>query len=640
MIQISDIELLRGGKALLKDASATLFPEHKVGLVGANGCGKSTLFSLLKSELQLDAGHCSIPRDWSIASVKQETPALEISAIDYVLQGHPEYYALRIALREAEQNNDGDTQAKVHIQLENIKGYSIEAKAGELLHGLGFANNQIENPVSAFSGGWRMRLNLAQALIRDADLLLLDEPTNHLDLDAVYWLERFLRAYTGTLVLISHDREFLDAVVDQIWHIDKQKINVYKGNYSQFERQKAERLLQQQAMFEKQQEQIAHLEQFITRFKAKASKAKQAQSRVKALERMEKLAPAHADSPFDFEFAEPLALPNPLMTLDQVKAGYGDLTILHSIKLNLVPGSRIALLGRNGAGKSTLIKLLSGELQPQAGEVFQHQGLNIGYFAQHQLESLDLAASAVTHLQRLNPKASEQSLRDFLGGFAFIGDKALEPVAPFSGGEKARLVLAMLVYQKPNLLLLDEPTNHLDLEMRHALVMALQGFEGAMVTVSHDRHMLKNTADEYYLVDNGEVTQFGYDLDEYYQWLLNANKEAAKATHTDGEPKTNSQVNRKEQKRLAAEFRKATQPLKKHIEKLEKQLDKHSAELADIEAALSDNELYNDDNKAKLKELLAKQAKLTPKLNDIEEELLMALEEMEEKEQAFADESA
>ncbi|WP_300582412.1 ATP-binding cassette domain-containing protein, partial [uncultured Pseudoalteromonas sp.] len=587
----------------------------------------------------LDAGECQIPKDWSIASVKQETPALEISALDYVLQGHPEYYALRIALREAEQNNDGDAQAKAHIGLEHIQGYSIEAKAGELLHGLGFSNEQIDNPVSAFSGGWRMRLNLAQALIRDADLLLLDEPTNHLDLDAVYWLERFLRVYTGTLVLISHDREFLDAVVDQIWHIDAQKINVYKGNYSQFERQKAERLLQQQAMFEKQQEQIAHLEKFITRFKAKASKAKQAQSRVKALERMEKLAPAHVDSPFDFEFAEPTALPNPLMTLDQAKAGYGDTTILHSIKLNLVPGSRIALLGRNGAGKSTLIKLLAGDLQPQAGEVFQHQGLNIGYFAQHQLESLDLKASAVTHLQRLNPQAPEQSLRDFLGGFAFFGDKALEPVAPFSGGEKARLVLAMLVYQKPNLLLLDEPTNHLDLEMRHALVMALQGFEGAMVTVSHDRHMLKNTADEYYLVDNGEVTQFGYDLDAYYQWLLNANKEAAKSPE-DNAPKAHSSVNRKEQKRLEAEFRKSVQPLKKQIEKLEKQLDKYSTELGEIENALADNDLYSDENKAKLTELLAKQASLTPKLNDVEEELLMALEELEEKEQAFADETA
>ncbi|MBQ4850666.1 ATP-binding cassette domain-containing protein [Pseudoalteromonas sp. MMG012] len=633
MIQLSDIELLRGGKTLLKNANATLFPEHKVGLVGANGCGKSTLFALLKGELQLDSGDFQFPKDWSIASVKQETPALDISALEYVLQGHHEYYQCRITLQQAEASGDGAIQAKVHQKLELIDGYSIESKAGELLHGLGFTNAQIDNPVSAFSGGWRMRLNLAQALIRDADLLLLDEPTNHLDLDAVYWLERFLRAYTGTLVLISHDREFLDAVIDQIWHIDQQRINIYKGHYSQFERQKAERMAQHQALFEKQQEHIAHLEQFITRFKAKASKAKQAQSRVKALERMEKLAPAHADSPFNFEFADPIVLPNPLMTLDNAVAGYGDVTILHKIKLNLVPGSRIALLGRNGAGKSTLIKLLAGELAPQAGEVFQHQGLNIGYFAQHQLESLDLQANAITHLQRLDPKASEQSLRDFLGGFAFIGDKALEPVAPFSGGEKARLVLAMLVYQKPNLLLLDEPTNHLDLEMRHALVMALQGFEGAMVTVSHDRHMLKNTADEYYLVDNGTVTQFGYDLDEYYQWLLNANKEAAKKPEVD--TKSHSSSNRKEQKRLAAEFRKSVQPLKKQIEKLEKALDKHSDELATIEMQLADNDLYHEDNKAKLTDLLNKQALVTPKLNQVEEDLLMALEELEGKERHF-----
>ncbi|MBD1583569.1 ATP-binding cassette domain-containing protein [Pseudoalteromonas sp. S16_S37] len=633
MIQLSDIELLRGTKSLLKDASATLFPEHKVGLVGANGCGKSSLFALLKGELTLDAGELQIPKDWSIASVKQETPALEISALDYVLQGHPEYYQCRVALQQAELAQDGAKQAKVHQQLELMKGYSIEAKAGELLHGLGFSNEQITHSVSAFSGGWRMRLNLAQALIRDADLLLLDEPTNHLDLDAVYWLERFLRAYTGTLVLISHDREFLDAVVDQIWHIDQQKINVYKGHYSQFERQKAERMAQHQALFAKQQEQIAHLEKFITRFKAKASKAKQAQSRVKALERMEKLAPAHADSPFDFEFAEPTTLPNPLMTLDGAQAGYGDVTILHKIKLNLVPGSRIALLGRNGAGKSTLIKLLAGELKPQSGDVFMHQGLKVGYFAQHQLESLDLGASAVTHIQRLDPKASEQSLRDFLGGFAFHGDKALEPVAPFSGGEKARLVLAMLVYQKPNLLLLDEPTNHLDLEMRHALVMALQGFEGAMVTVSHDRHMLKNTADEYYLVDNGEVTQFGYDLDAYYQWLLNANKEASKKPQD--QHKAHSSVNRKEQKRLEAEFRKSVQPLKKNIEKLEKSLDNYSEQLAEIEQQLADNDIYQEENKAKLTELLAQQAKVTPLLNEVEESLLFALEELEEKQAEF-----
>ncbi|KZX00620.1 ABC transporter ATP-binding protein [Pseudoalteromonas luteoviolacea] len=635
MIQLSDIELLRGGKTLLKNASATLFAQHKVGLVGANGCGKSSLFALLKSQLHADAGDFQIPKDWSIASVKQETPALSISALEYVLQGHQQYYALRKALHEAEAKADGEQQAKIHQQLELVGGYGIEAKAGELLHGLGFSNEQLAFAVSEFSGGWRMRLNLAQALIRDADLLLLDEPTNHLDLDAVYWLERFLKAYQGTLVLISHDREFLDAVIDQIWHIDQQCINVYKGHYTQFERQKAERMAQQQAMFEKQQETIEHLEKFITRFKAKASKAKQAQSRVKALERMEKLAPAHADSPFSFEFVNPENIPNPLMTLDQAQAGYGEVTILHQIKLNLVPGSRIALLGRNGAGKSTLIKLLAGDIKPQAGEVFQHQGLKVGYFAQHQLESLDLQASAVTHLQRLDPHATEQSLRDFLGGFAFHGDKALEPVAPFSGGEKARLVLAMLVYQQPNLLLLDEPTNHLDLEMRHALVMALQGFEGAMVTVSHDRHMLKNTADEYYLVDNGTVSAFGYDLDEYYQWLLNANKEAKQKPSVD--EKAHSSVNRKEQKRLEAEFRKSVQPLKKSIDKLEKSLDKLTNALAEVESQLADNSLYEADNKAKLAELLAQQAKLTPELNDTEESLLMALEELEEKESQFSE---
>lgn len=633
MIQISQLELLRGGKALLKDANATLFPNHKVGLVGANGCGKSSLFALLKGELHLDSGNCSVPKDWTISSVKQETPALSISALEYVLQGHKAYYELRIQLQQAELSHDGEAQAKVHLQLEAINGYSIESKAGELLHGLGFNNEQISLPVSSFSGGWRMRLNLAQALIFESDLLLLDEPTNHLDLDAVYWLERFLNAYTGTLVLISHDREFLDAVVDEIWHIENQKINIYKGHYSQFERQKAERLSQQQASFEKQQDQIAHLEKFIARFKAKASKAKQAQSRVKALERMEKLAPAHVDSPFDFEFAEPLALPNPLMTLDQAKAGYGEVTILDSIKFNLVPGSRIALLGRNGAGKSTLIKLLAGELAPQSGEVFQHKGLNIGYFAQHQLESLDLSASAVLHIQRLDPQAPEQKIRDFLGGFAFFGDKALEPVAPFSGGEKARLVLAMLVYQKPNLLLLDEPTNHLDLEMRHALVMALQGFEGAMVTVSHDRHMLKNTADEYYLVDQGQVTPFGYDLDAYYQWLLAANK--ADNVVEDKADKTHSAVNRKDQKRREAEFRQAVQPLKKKITQLETKLDKVTAQLQEVENALADNSLYDAQNKAILTELLAKQAKLVPEQNDLEEQLLELLEELEQHENEF-----
>ena len=637
MIQISNLELLRGGKPLLKNTNATLFAGHKVGLVGNNGCGKSSLFALIRNELSPDMGECSIPKEWRIASVKQETPGLDISALEYVLQGYEEYYALREQLHVAEHANDGAKQAELHLALEELQAYHIEAKAGELLHGLGFSQQQISLPVKSFSGGWRMRLNLAQALLQEADLLLLDEPTNHLDLDAVYWLEKFLKTYLGTLVLISHDREFLDAIVGEIWHVYQQQIHTYKGNYSQFERIKAEKLAQQQSNFEKQQEQIAHLESFIRRFKAKASKAKQAQSRVKALERMEKLAPAHIDSPFNFSFKEPPSLPNPLISLEKVKAGYGDVTILQDIKLNLVPGSRIALLGKNGAGKSTLIKLLAGELNAQSGEFVHHQGLRIGYFAQHQLESLDPSASAILHLQRLDSKATEQELRDFLGCFAFHGDKALEPVAPFSGGEKARLVLALLVYQKPNILLLDEPTNHLDLEMRHALVMALQGFEGAMVTVSHDRHLLKNTSDQFYLVDSGQVTQLGYEIEDYYAWL--ANKDVAKTPESDTAPvesKPNKVQNRKEQKRLEAEFRKQMQPLKREIEKLEKQLETVSDALQNVESALADAGIYQDENKAELNKQLAEQAKLAPQLNEIEESLLEKLETLEQEEADFA----
>lgn len=633
MIQITNLELLRGGKALLKNASASLFPGHKVGLVGNNGCGKSSLFALIRKELSPDSGDCLVPKEWRIASVKQETPGLAISALDYVLQGYPEYYKLRKALEVAEQQNDGAKQAELHLALEEMQAYHIEAKAGELLHGLGFTQQQTLLPVNDFSGGWRMRLNLAQALLQDADLLLLDEPTNHLDLDAVYWLEKFLKTYPGTLVLISHDREFLDAIVGEIWHVYQQQIHAYKGNYSQFERIKAEKLSQQQANFEKQQEQIAHLESFIRRFKAKASKAKQAQSRVKSLERMEKLAPAHVDSPFNFEFKQPPSLPNPLVTLEKVEAGYGAKRILENIKLNLVPGSRIALLGKNGAGKSTLIKLLAGELAPLAGEFVHHQGLRIGYFAQHQLESLDPQASALLHLQRLDSQATEQELRDFLGCFAFHGDKALDPVAPFSGGEKARLVLALLVYQKPNILLLDEPTNHLDLEMRHALVMALQGFEGAMVTVSHDRHLLKNSSDQFYLVDSGKVDFLGYEIEDYYQWLNNSTSQSSEKSEPE---KPNKVQNRKEQKRLEAEFRKQIQPLKKEISKLEDKLEKLTEQLAKVESALAEPEIYQAENKESLTKQLAEQAKLAPALAETEELLLEKLEELETQEADFA----
>ncbi len=512
MIQLQSIELRRGALLLFQQADLTVFPGQKVGIVGANGCGKSSLFAMLQGKLAPDAGNVSIPSSWTIATVAQETPAVELSAMDYVLQGDEQLYPLLLKVRESHVDTD---LVAVHHQIEALDGYRAEAKAGTLLDGLGFTGDMQQRMVKDFSGGWRMRLNLARALMKRAELLLLDEPTNHLDLDAVLWLEKYLANFEGTLLLISHDRDFLDAICDNTVHIEREKLTLYRGNYSQFERQRSEQMVQQQAMFEKQQRQVAHLQSFIDRFRAKATKAKQAQSRIKALERMTMLAPAHVDSPFEFEFLDPRALPNPLLKMENVRGGYGDTTILQSINFQLLPGSRIGLLGRNGAGKSTLIKLLSGSLAPQAGDLWFAAGVAIGYFAQHQLETLRPQDSPLQHMVRLAPQATEQSLRDFLGGFGFHGDKALSPCAPFSGGEKARLVLALIVYQRPNLLLLDEPTNHLDLDMREAIVMALQGFEGAIVVVSHDRHLLASTTDEFYLVANGKVAPFDGDLADH-----------------------------------------------------------------------------------------------------------------------------
>jgi ATP-binding cassette subfamily F protein 3 len=583
---------------------------------------------LLNGQLALDAGSMSIPKDWTIANVAQETPALDKPALDYVLDGDRQFREIEVALAAAEENHDGHQIAHQHQLMDAIGGYSIQARAGELLHGLGFTQEQIGKPVKHFSGGWRMRLNLAQALICRSDLLLLDEPTNHLDLDAVLWLESWLKRYEGTLILISHDRDFLDNVINQTIHIEHKKLNCYSGNYSAFERQRIEQLAQQQSMYERQQKQRAHLQKFVDRFKAKATKAKQAQSRVKALERMEQLAPAHVDSPFNFSFFKPESLPTPLITMENVQLNYGETVILEQIKLNLVPGSRIGLLGRNGAGKSTLIKLLCGEMTPKQGIYDTSQGVKIGYFAQHQLETLDTSHSPLDHLRQLDKVALEQPLRDFLGRFGFHGDKALSPVGPFSGGEKARLVLALMVYQKPNLLLLDEPTNHLDLDMRHALAMALQGFAGAMVVVSHDRNLLKTTTDEFYLVDSGRVNSFDGDLDDYYQWLSDTDKEVANT-----QPKSvseNSAVNRRDQKRKAAELRQKTKPLRQKIEKWEKQMDKLNEEKDKVEQALSDSDIYNAENKAKLTELLQKQATNVGLLNDIEEEWMMAQEALEE----------
>ncbi|CAO98226.1 ABC transporter ATP-binding protein [Erwinia tasmaniensis] len=628
MIVFSSLQIRRGVRVLLDNATATINPGQKVGLVGKNGCGKSTLLALLKNEISADAGSYSYPGNWSLAWVNQETPALDMPAIEYVIDGDREFRQLESELAHANEINDGHAIATLHGKLDAVQAWTIQSRAASLLDGLGFSQEQLQRPVSDFSGGWRMRLNLAQALICRSDLLLLDEPTNHLDLDAVIWLERWLKSYSGTLILISHDRDFLDPVVDKILHIEQQSIFEYTGNYSSFEIQRATKLSQQQSMFEHQQQKVAHLQSFIDRFKAKASKAKQAQSRIKMLERMELIAPAHVDNPFTFSFREPESLPNPLLKMEKVSAGYGERKILNSIKLNLVPGSRIGLLGRNGAGKSTLIKLLAGELAPLQGDIGLAKGIKLGYFAQHQLEFLRADESPIQHLVRLAPKVLEQQLRDYLGGFGFQGDKVSEETRRFSGGEKARLVLALIVWQRPNLLLLDEPTNHLDLDMRQALTEALIDFEGALVVVSHDRHLLRSTTDDLYLVHDGKVEPFAGDLEDYQQWLSDLQRQSA----ADAAPKTdgaNSAQARKDQKRREAELRTQTQPLRKQLEKLEKLMEKHNVQLAEAEDKLSDATLYEQARKADLTAALQQQATAKSALEECEMAWLEAQEQLE-----------
>lgn len=632
MIFFTDLTLKRGQTILLEQANATIHTGQKVGLIGKNGCGKSSLFALLKNELQAEGGDASYPKNWSIAWVNQETPALDISALDYVIQGDREYTQLTAQLEQANLENNGNLIATLHAQLDTIDAWTIQSRAATLLNGLSFSTEQLQLPVKSFSGGWRMRLNLAQALICRSDLLLLDEPTNHLDLDAVIWLERWLSNYRGTLLLISHDRDFLDPIIDRVLHIEQQKLFDYTGNYSSFEIQRATKLAQQNAAYQQQQQKIAHLQKFIDRFKAKATKAKQAQSRVKALEKMELIAPAYADSPFSFEFREPLSLPNPLLMMEKVSAGYGERTVLQSVKLNLVPGSRIGLLGRNGAGKSTLIKLLAGEIQAQSGHTQLAKGVQLGYFAQHQLDTLRADESALWHLARLAPEKTEQELRNYLGGFAFHSDKVKQAVSSFSGGEKARLVLALIVWQRPNLLLLDEPTNHLDLDMRQALTEALTQYEGSLVIVSHDRHLLRSTVNEFYLVHDGKVEEFNGNLEDYQKWLneLNAQLEfAKKADNPTACHNENSAVNRKEQKRQEAELRQQAAPLRKKLTQLEKELEKLTASLTTLEETLASPEIYDVENKAKLTDTLAKQVATKKQLEEVEMEWLEVQEQLE-----------
>ncbi|QUE76434.1 ATP-binding cassette domain-containing protein [Stutzerimonas stutzeri] len=626
MIRLQNLTLQRGPQRLLEGAELTLHPGQKVGLVGANGAGKSSLFALLLGEFTPDGGDCQIPPDWRIAHMRQEVDTLDRLAVDYVLDGDAELRRVQAALHAAEAAHDGTALARLHVELDNADGYTADARARKLLAGLGFANEQMDLPVSSFSGGWRMRLNLAQALMCPSDLLLLDEPTNHLDLDAILWLEAWLKGYPGTLMLISHDRDFLDEVVGHVVHVEQRKLTLYRGGYSAFERARAERLAQQQQAFEKQQAQREHMEDFIRRFKAKASKARQAQSRIKALERLEELAPAHIDSPFDFAFREADKVSSPLLDLAEGSLGYAEKQVLSQVKLQLVPGARIGLLGPNGAGKSTLIKTLANELQPLGGRLQRGENLVIGYFAQHQLDALDAKASPLLHLQRIAPGEREQVLRDFLGGFDFRGNRCDEPVLRFSGGEKARLALALIAWGKPNLLLLDEPTNHLDLEMRLALTLALQDFEGAVMVVSHDRHLLKSTTDEFLLVADGRVVAFDGDLEDYARWLIDyrAHQQPASATESSAD-----KTDKRAMRQAAAALRQQLAPLKRQADKLEKDLAAVQEQLAVLEQRLGDAALYEAARKEELRELLARQAELKAREGDLEESWLVALESLE-----------
>ncbi|QNM98336.1 ATP-binding cassette domain-containing protein [Chitinimonas koreensis] len=626
MIRLTSLTLRRGTKVLLDRVDLILHRGQRVGVVGPNGAGKSSFFGLLRGELLPDAGDFDQPAGLVIASVRQETPARPESALDYVLDGDAELREIQRQLAASE--HDGVTHADWLGRFEAVDGYSAEARAGKLLYGLGFKADDLARPVASFSGGWRMRLNLAQALMCRSDLLLLDEPTNHLDLDAVIWLENWLASYPGTLLLISHDRDFLDATVNAIAHLANGQITLYTGNYADFEAQKAEKLAQQQQAFDKQQREMAHLQKYIDRFRAQATKARQAQSRIKALERMERIAAAHVDSPFEFAFREPVASPNPLLRIEHGAVGYGGNRLLDGIALSVEAGARIGLLGRNGAGKSTLIKLLAGELPLSAGERVEGRGLAIGYFAQHQLEHLRLDESPLWHLQNLDKQAREQDLRDFLGGFDFRGEMATGPVAPFSGGEKARLALAMIVWQRPNLLLLDEPTNHLDLEMRHALTLALQDYVGAMIVVSHDRHLLRATTDRFWLVEGGRVQPFDGDLDDYKRYRQDNEGSRATAEEGGAEP-----VDRKALKRQEAEARQRLSQLKKPLEKelaqIESQLTRFNEEKAALDAELAGEAIYAAEAKDRLKDTVRRQSELEIRLGELETRWLALQEQIE-----------
>ncbi|WP_201547519.1 ATP-binding cassette domain-containing protein [Psychrobacter sp. Pi2-1] len=673
MIEFKDVGVRRDGRELFAGASFQLHPGHKVGLTGNNGTGKSTLFALLltqmgtgDTEVTLDKGEVSIPDSWHVAHMAQEVGATTQSAIDYVLSGDEQWYEINAALNDLSSVSD-EQIGVLHQQFDEIDGYRTPTKAAQIMAGLGFKTSQHELPVEGFSGGWRMRLNLAKTLMSRADLMLLDEPTNHLDLDAILWLETWINAYMGLVIVISHDQAFLDATVGHILHVEQQKITLYTGNYQQFIRTRHERMAQQQQAFEKQEATKAHLDDFIRRFRAKASKAKQAQSRIKQLERMAELSPMMADNPFSFQFYEPANMSSPLIELTNADIGYSETPLLHNANVQVTPDTRLGLLGMNGAGKSTLIKALVGELGVLTGKYRVSDTLKLGYFNQHQMDILDAKATPIEMLRRLAGKTSDAMLRSFLGSFDFRGERIDTPSELFSGGERARLTLALIVWQRPNVLVLDEPTNHLDLQMRQALTIALQGFKGAVVLVSHDRELIANVCDELYLVHDGIIEEFDGDIGDYGKWLAEKRKQENASDKNTGKKKSkkeskkfvsretdNSQASNKssddslkskaatpalskeEQRKLAAEQRKMTAPIRREIEETEKTLAKIDKQLVTLEEKLADTELYEESRKSDLLVLLNEQTALQQQYSDNEEKLLLSMTTLEEMEAKFA----
>ncbi|MBX2836952.1 MAG: ATP-binding cassette domain-containing protein [Gammaproteobacteria bacterium] len=631
MLSLNQIACRRDGKVLFERASLVIHKGQKVGLTGANGTGKSSLFAMITNTLDADEGELTLPADTVIGHVAQESAASSKPAIDFVLDGDSHLRELERLIQQDEAQTDGLTHARRLADYEQAGGYQAKSKAGGLMHGLGFSVTQQDEPVSTFSGGWRMRLNLAQALMQPSDLLLLDEPTNHLDLDAVLWLEQWLRQFAGTLLLISHDREFLDAVTNHTLHIEHQKLTLYTGNYSAFESIRAAQLANEQAVFARQEKKREAMQRFVDRFRAKATKARQAQSRIKMLERMTLSAPAHVDSSFEFEFAASKDLPNPLLSIKDARIGYGDVTVLKRINLSVQAGDRIGLLGANGAGKSTLIKAMVGELTPLDGERVPAQKLKVGYFAQHQVDQLRLDRTAIQALQGIDSNLGEALARDYLGKFGYRGDQALQLVSTFSGGERARLALALIVYQQPNLLLLDEPTNHLDISMRQALSEALQSFDGALLVVSHDRSVLKATVDDLWLLSDGYVAPFTDDLDGYARWL-SEHRRRQSDIHTPSVTEQQAKPDRKEQKRHEAARRAKISPLRKIVDTHSKSLEKAEARLCGVRDRLSANDLYNAENKEKLAQLLRDEADHKKAVEHLEEELLDAMQALEQVE--------